>query len=951
MSKRTTGILLALFTALQAKQPPAECGPDVGRRQEEGFLHARNAALRARRGLSHAIDREATAGNVDIGQIAVIDDSGGVIGRRNLFDLDRTTLSFTPVASGGYTLTIGGDTFDATAAAGGTILAGLGDDDTRSVNLPFAFPFYSASYSKLFVNSNGNVTFGSGDTDSSGSFGHFAAGPPRISPLFTDLDPSQSSDGVHVLAEAARVVITFASVPLYNSGAFGFPPIENFQIRLFPDGRIEIAYRGAAPPAAVVGITPGRLQPVGLVNLSSSPGAFTGGIAESFSQQDAVDVFAAAQKFYQTHDDAYDYLVFYNSEGVAAGPGVVAFEITARSTGLGFGDTNLDDGADYGSKSRLKSVLNLGPLSQYPTNPNAVVPARFITGDTPLTILGHESGHLFLALTSVRNPADITDQPMLGRALVHWAFTYNSEASLLEGNRVQDLGAGASPRFRTIATSEGYAPLDQYLMGFRPPEEVPPTFAVLNATVDRARAPQTGVPFDGQRLDVAIGDIINIAGRRTPDSTVAQRQFRFAFVLIVPPGAAPDPNAVAQVDRYRSEFEGAYLRFTSSRATADTSLRSSVALSLAPNAGVVAGTNGTATIEIARPAATPIAFTLVKPNQVIATPAIVTIPAGGTRVSFPVFGTKVGVEEFSAQPSDTSYETAIARVQVTATETDLRLAPVSIDTNAQVRVVDRNNTPYSGVRVTSGAAAAITDERGSASFPAPGGAIDIAIDNLAASSIRVGAPVINAGGVVNGASFTPAIAAGGFVTIFGKSLAAAAFANSPAPFPTSLRNVSVTIGGTPAPIVSISDSQVNVLAPFSLQPGSADVVVETPLGTSGVAKATVAAYAPGVFFDSATGLGAILIAGTANTTATQPAKPGDYIEIYCTGLGAVDRPVTVKVAGLDALVVYAGATQISGLYQVDAQIPANSPAGVQNLVLSISGQPSNPVKIALATSH
>src|SRR5262249_14932426 len=163
-----------------------------------------------------------------------------------------------------------------------------------------------------------------------------------------------------------------------------------------------------------------------------------------------------------------------------ADAGVVAYELTSRSSGLGYADEPTDIGVEFGSKHRLHAVMNMGPLSQYPLDPNAIVPARGTVGDTALTLLGHEAGHLFLAFVSVPDPSQPGSKPMLGRALAHWAFTYDSEASLLEGNRIEDRGTGASPRFATTATVQGYSPLDQYLMGFRAPDEVPTTFVVLN---------------------------------------------------------------------------------------------------------------------------------------------------------------------------------------------------------------------------------------------------------------------------------------------------------------------------------------------------------------------------------------------------------------------------------------------------------------------------------------
>src|SRR5262249_45926910 len=126
----------------------------------------------------------------------------------------------------------------------------------------------------------------------------------------------------------------------------------------------------------------------------------------------------------------------------------------------------------------MQAFLNLGPLSNYPRDINAGVPLRGSTGDTPVTIIAHETGHLFLALASIRDPLDPAARPMLGGALAHWSFNFNSEASFLEGNRIADNGESANPRFATVATVEGYSPLDQYLMGFRAPEEVAPLFLV-----------------------------------------------------------------------------------------------------------------------------------------------------------------------------------------------------------------------------------------------------------------------------------------------------------------------------------------------------------------------------------------------------------------------------------------------------------------------------------------
>jgi uncharacterized protein (TIGR03437 family) len=109
--------------------------------------------------------------------------------------------------------------------------------------------------------------------------------------------------------------------------------------------------------------------------------------------------------------------------------------------------------------------------------------------------------------------------------------------------------------------------------------------------------------------------------------------------------------------------------------------------------------------------------------------------------------------------------------------------------------------------------------------------------------------------------------------------------------------------------------------------------------------------APGIFTLSADGQGAVLIGGTgliARVTGEQsrPARRGEIVEIYATGLGAVSNPPpagaaaspenlsrttgsTIVMSGpVRADVLYSGlAPGMAGVYQVNARIPDNAPAG------------------------
>ena len=566
----------------------------------------------------------------DIGDIAIVEDSGDVVARRNDFNLDRKTVQFSTVAGGStrYRYQTSDSSYDASAASAGSPIPQFGDDASTPADLPFDFPFFGHSYRQVFVNSDGNLTFSEGDaTITDRSLGRMAAGPPRIAGLFMDLDPSRTPGGVRILGEPGRFVVSWVAVPAYQD--FGFPQTQTFQIRLFPDGRIEFAYNGVNTDAAVVGISPGGL--LGATSVVSfataNSGEYSSTLAERFARTQELDLAVAAQKFYQTHDDSYDYLVVYNNLAIGACSGAVACEFTLRNNRTGFGDTLVDIGAEFGSVSRLQAVLNLGPLSNYPKDPNGVVPGRSTTGDTPITILAHEAGHLFMAYASVRDPNDPAARPMLGGQLAHWAFTFNSEASVLEGNRIRDNGPGVSPRFTTTATVEGYSPLDQYLMGLRTPEEVAPPFLVTGPSRSFAtRLPQVGVSFDGQRRNISVADIIAAEGRRTPDSTVSQRRFRFAFIVVVREGVPPSQAELDQIDTFRRQFETFYGRAASDRASADTAIRSSLRLSTFPAAGVLAGQSMAATVSIQKPASAPLTVVLKAQTGVAGVDPSVTIP-------------------------------------------------------------------------------------------------------------------------------------------------------------------------------------------------------------------------------------------------------------------------------------------------------------------------------------
>jgi len=211
-------------------------------------------------------------------------------------------------------------------------------------------------------------------------------------------------------------------------------------------------------------------------------------------------------------------------------------------------------------------------------------------------------------------------------------------------------------------------------------------------------------------------------------------------------------------------------------------------------------------------------------------------------------------------------------------------------------------------------------------------------------------PIINPNGVVEGASFTQRVAAGGLASIFGSNLATGVFVASNLPLPTILGGVTVTLNGERCPLLFVSPTQINLQVRWGvLSQTSAALVVTTAAGSSNSYTVALSAVAPGIF-TVAPGKGAVLISNTGTFAQNfgsipganaRPATAGEYISIYCSGLGdVINRPAdgaaapgganlaTIKAqiqVGIDAqfaIPVFAGmAPGFVGLYQVDVKIP------------------------------
>lgn len=999
-------LVIALAVCLGAPPLPAASHPNAhGCATEPGGILTKLFRHRQQRQrLGAALSAEPGATLPDIGQIAIVDDSEGAVIRPNAFDLRLRTLRFDPSGADAaqYTAASQALSFDTAASDAGVALAGLGDDDTRPLRLPFSFPFYGRRYDTLHLNSDGNLTFTVPDFASSPrSLSRALAGPPRIFALFQDLDPSLPQAAVRSFAASGRFVLTWDNVPEWRASGVG--PRQSFQIALYAGGRIEFHYRDITLSDAVVGLAPGELRNGSVAADFSAgvPTATSSALAEIFSSTTDIDEVTISHKFYRNHDDAYDLVIAFNNFDLQLGPGAFAGEINVRNRVLGIGDLLrsgpvFDSGAEFGSPLRLQSFVNMGPLSNYPPGPRDIIPQFAISRNTPIGVLGQEVGHRFLVYPRFLDP--LTSRPssaLLGRQAAHWSFYFNSDASVVEGNRIEDRGADVSPRFLTTGTVERYNALDQYLMGLRAPGEVPATFLVRNPSpgLPASSPPQSGVSFDGMRQDITVQMIADAEGRRAPDSTVAQKHFNMAFVLMVREGTQPTAPQLAQLDQLRLEWENFFSAATDNRATARTGVVKALRISTWPAGGVLRGAPGQGTVTIASPAGSSLTVLLSADSGVITVPASVTIPAGGVSASFVITGNRAGVAELTARVSDPAFEVARSFVQAREDPAQLQFEIVSGDNQRGLagaalpqpivlRLRDQNDVPFSGVPVVLAAsgngvvtpARALTDPDGRVQVTWRLGSaphtLRATLEAAASVSTVVNATVASppqfaAGAVVSAATFqSGALAPGGLVSVFGLALAEETRAAASLPLPVFLGGTTVTIGGVPAPLLYVSPRQINLQVPFELAGASAPIVIATADGSSPSVAAAIGPAQPGIFYDAASGLGAIIHNSDGRPTTQRPARAGDFLQIYATGLGAVSPAVRsglaaplsplsatvaeprVTIGGVPAPVAFSGlAPGFAGLYQLTVQVPQGLAGGRQRVSVTLGGLRSNEAEV------
>jgi len=237
-------------------------------------------------------------------------------------------------------------------------------------------------------------------------------------------------------------------------------------------------------------------------------------------------------------------------------------------------------------------------------------------------------------------------------------------------------------------------------------------------------------------------------------------------------------------------------------------------------------------------------------------------------------------------------------------------------------------------------------------------------------------PAILAGGVADAASYQTTLVPGSYAAIFGSNFTNANFPISqpsfleqcpagPCVYPISFDYVTVSLDVPNATYPGfpyfVSQGQVNMIVPWELEGQTSAQVKVSWDGDlySNVATVPIAAYNP-AFFQSCNNFACALDYPNYNLITTgNPAKRGNYIQLYANGLGPVTNPpgdgvaalasplsetTTAPVVTIGGAVVPAGDVTFSGLapgypalYQVNIKVPTTAQTGNVPITIQIGG--------------
>jgi uncharacterized protein (TIGR03437 family) len=184
---------------------------------------------------------------------------------------------------------------------------------------------------------------------------------------------------------------------------------------------------------------------------------------------------------------------------------------------------------------------------------------------------------------------------------------------------------------------------------------------------------------------------------------------------------------------------------------------------------------------------------------------------------------------------------------------------------------------------------------------------------------------------------------------------------------TTIGGVQVLINGYEAPMIYASSTQINAVVPYEIGGSSSAIIQVSYLGQiSNAVSLTTTSTAPGLFTSDGSGSGPAAAINQDNSLngPKNPAPKGSYVVLYLTGEGQTSAPgvtgrvttvsavppltpqpllpIAVLINGQPALVAFYGEAPglVSGVMQINVQIPVDAPAGNLPIQVSVGGNSS-----------
>jgi uncharacterized protein (TIGR03437 family) len=466
----------------------------------------------------------------------------------------------------------------------------------------------------------------------------------------------------------------------------------------------------------------------------------------------------------------------------------------------------------------------------------------------------------------------------------------------------------------------------------------------------------------------------------------------FNYISVTPDQPLNDPVGYAQ---YNIGYNLAVTPVTPAHARAVSGDKQSIDPGKTSSPLVVQFTDSTRTVPIGNLS---VVWTVFPLGAATVSPAASTTDATGQTQTVAVLSASAsGTVSVTAALSDPRYNGISATFTLSTTLQVTSLTKVSGDQQTTqsgqpfaaplvVQVNANNNQPLSGQVVsfvatggaTLSASSAQTDVTGRAQVTVTAGAtpgavtVTAFVGNFSAPAFNLTVippgPALTANSFFNagGGARLGALSPCSLVTVTASGLAPNVLgtvlnSNVFGPWATTLATDTVAVNNVAAPISSLANlngvQQLTFQVPCEVAPAASVPITINVGGGTGTVNMPIQAATPGIFETVMTdgARRAVAIRPDGSFVSLQnPARPGDVVRVYVTGLGPV-APAAVTGAlpyvGADSLVLgqvivgvnNAGARVVNsrvspnliGVYEVDFQVPSDAPTG-NDIVLSVA---------------